>query len=123
TVASGFMNHGTIEWANNQGAFEGRLTVTAGTLVNAPDGTILNPITSGGSRVLEARLDNQGLMTILWPLTLLQGPASNSPSGIVRGTSQLDVSQVTYTDDGTTSPGLSPGILTVSTDDTRGFTS
>src|SRR5262249_48376325 len=58
-VANGFTNLGTIELTDNA-ASRASLTVTSGTLVNAPSGVIDVQLGAGGSRNLTGKLDNQG---------------------------------------------------------------
>src|SRR5258707_7204654 len=58
TVASGFTNHGTIDltYASSFNPYAPTLSVSAGTLVNAPDGTITASAGggSGGTRTLRS---------------------------------------------------------------------
>ena len=64
-VASGFTNTGTITLDNTDGGASHNATLTVnGTLVNAAAGVIRLDDTAGGSRILEADIDNQGLIDI-----------------------------------------------------------
>jgi hypothetical protein len=79
TVLNGFTNEGTIELTLAFGvAYSSQLTVTNGTLVNAPGGDILSlPGTvAGGARTLTAQLDNQGDIDVQTTLTM-DRPASD----------------------------------------------
>jgi hypothetical protein len=84
TVANGFTNHGAIELTKVGDAIGGAfLTVTAGTLVNASDGTISTLVGSGGGRFLEAQLDNQGAVTLAHVLEINRGSADHLNSGTI----------------------------------------
>ena len=69
TVAGGFTNNGLIELTNNTAGYSATLAVTTGPLINAAGATIhsLAPV-PGGSRTLAAPLDNQGVVTVDYPL-------------------------------------------------------
>jgi hypothetical protein len=66
-VANGFTNDGLIELTGNSG-YISSLGVTNGTLVNASDGTIHTLAGNGGSRTLNAQLDNEGTINVDAPL-------------------------------------------------------
>src|SRR5262249_40382010 len=67
SIAHGFTNHGLIELTSLPPRnFSGSLSVTNGTLVNAPDGIIRSETGNrGGPRGLGGSVDNQGLIEIL----------------------------------------------------------
>ena len=68
TVTSGFTNEGLIELdsiGSGQSFRDAVLIVTSGTFTNAPGGVIRTLPGIGGSRILEAQIDNHGLLEIL----------------------------------------------------------
>ncbi len=126
TVTNGFTNRGLIEFTGAVNFFlGGRLTVTNGTLTNASTGIIRSLFGgAGGDHVVQGVVSNFGVLECAdWPLQFAGGPVTNQPSGTVRGGNTLDVTGVTYVDNGSTRPGSSPGILTIQPNDTRGVTS
>ncbi len=140
TVANGFTNLGTIELTTVDAGYEAWLTVNAGTLVNAPSGTIRSLEGAGGSRNLYCLLDNRGLLDIQRDLTLWDatagpklnsgeirvlagatlvcsnGTLENQTAGLLSGSGTLNVTGISVTNDGTVAPGLSPGILQITGD-------
>ena len=65
TVTNGFTNAGAIEFTNIDGGYVANLTVTTGTLTNAPGGTITVLPGFGGARTITAGLiDNFGTMNV-----------------------------------------------------------
>ncbi len=110
TVATGFTNHGTIELTkvgDNIGA--AFLTVTTGALINAPDGTISTVVGSGGGRVLEAQLDNQGTVTLAQLFEINRTSADHLNSGTIN----VAGGNLTVTQSGTTPSFTNSGIITV----------
>ncbi len=89
TVAAGFTNEGfvTLNTAGNVcGTGEGSATlnVTSGTLVNAVGATILaSNSNTNGANFLNAALDNQGVLTVDYKLTLDKSSAQHSNSGTI----------------------------------------
>ncbi|MCK6486530.1 MAG: thrombospondin type 3 repeat-containing protein, partial [Phycisphaerae bacterium] len=86
TIANGFTNDGTIELVNTSatGNFDGRLNVTAGTLVNAgridalPGGSATSP------RILDAQIDNQGALNVQQPTTIVNtGRVLTCTAGVI----------------------------------------
>lgn len=63
-VATGFANNGSIELTSAGAAASATLTVAGGTLTNTAGANINFLAGAGGSRTLNARLDNQGTLTI-----------------------------------------------------------
>src|SRR6185436_17172452 len=59
------------------------LTVTAGTLINAPGATIVSLATGGSTRALNAQLDNQGTITVNQALSLGRANAAHQHSGTI----------------------------------------
>jgi hypothetical protein len=97
TVDAGFINTGTIELtAINGGGTSSQLTVTNGVLDNI--GTINALAGDGGSRALNAALNNQGTMRIEQPLTM------GRPSSIHTNSGTLDIAgDLTLNQSGTAS--------------------
>ncbi|TMQ05190.1 MAG: hypothetical protein E6J91_41210, partial [Deltaproteobacteria bacterium] len=78
TVANGFTNDGTIVLTDTLGSFGAVFAVTAGALDNAAGGTILSDVGAGGTRSLNAALNNQGTLTINHALTLNKASAAHT---------------------------------------------
>lgn len=97
TVANGFTNLGAIELANDYTvAYNAQLTVSSGTLVNAPGASLagLGGQTPGGTRTLTLALDNQGTVTAAVPMTLSRASAIHDNTGtIALTTGDFTVSQ------------------------------
>ncbi|MFQ6614161.1 MAG: LamG-like jellyroll fold domain-containing protein, partial [Fidelibacterota bacterium] len=87
TMANGFTNAGTIELINthdNNWNYDATLNVTNGTLVNAAGGAILSQAGSNaGNRFLNAQLNNQGSLTVNWPLTIEKESAQHTNAGTI----------------------------------------
>src|SRR5215471_16436380 len=83
TVATGFTNSAAIELTSSGAATTANLTVTAGTLTNALTGTISSLVGSAGARSLNAKLDNQGLITIQQSLVLNKAAAAHANHGTI----------------------------------------
>ena len=83
TYATGFTNTATIELTATGAATASTLTVTSGTLVNAPTGVIRSMVGSAGSRNLNAKLDNQGTITVEQNLTTNKASVAHTNSGTV----------------------------------------
>jgi uncharacterized repeat protein (TIGR01451 family) len=135
TAASGFTNAGQIRIESQDQAFSSSFTVTAGTLTNT--GAINVNAGSGGGRILNANLDNQGALNVNFDFSLAKAAAvftntgtvaiaagrtltvsgggsfTNASGGTLSGSGILNVSAATFTNAGTVNPGGSPGILTV----------
>ncbi|MGE0161337.1 MAG: beta strand repeat-containing protein [Gemmatimonadales bacterium] len=92
-VASGFTNAGTIELTNVSAGYSATLNVTTGTLVNTGTLAVLAPIT-GGTRTLGAELDNQGTLTLSWPLNLFRTGAA---AHVNNSTIDVSVANLTVT--------------------------
>ncbi len=82
TVANGFINEGQIE-LTSIGGTTALLNVSAGTLVNAPGGTINALVGVGGGRTLGAQLDNRGKINVEQPLTITKADAQHTNSGAI----------------------------------------
>jgi len=87
TIASGFTNNGTIDLTAINGASgtTAQLTVTSGTLTNAPGAIITSSAGTGGARTLAVALNNQGTLTVAQPLTMNLGAAvhTNGSTGVI----------------------------------------
>lgn len=85
TALNGFANLGALELGSVGADQPAVLRLTNGTLVNAPGATIESQLGAGGSRHIQAPLDNQGLFRVLASLDL------NQPSAQHLNTGQIDV--------------------------------
>jgi hypothetical protein len=106
TVAQGFTNGGTIDLTETLGIMDATLTVTDGTLTNAPDGTIAARAGVGGLRFLNAPLDNQGTLTVSQD-TFATGAVTNE------GTINVQGGDLTVSPAGPTTPFVNTGGITV----------
>ncbi len=72
TVANGFTNNGAIELTSVDASKNATLTVSSGTLVNAPRASLSALPGAGGSRTLSAQLDNrnEGLLSVAQDLLI-----------------------------------------------------
>ena len=112
TVANGFTNLGAIELTVVFGAaYNAQLTVTNGILVNASGGTIsaLPGAAAGGSRTLDAQLDNQGILTMLTPLAMNRVGADHVNSGTI----DVSAANLTLLQSGTTPSFTNTGTITI----------
>jgi len=81
---NGFTNNGTIELvAINSAGITSQLTVSNGTLVNAPGATIDVVAGAGGERFLNAALENHGSVKVNQALTLNRASALHSNRGTI----------------------------------------
>ncbi|MCC6652957.1 MAG: hypothetical protein IT348_17515, partial [Candidatus Eisenbacteria bacterium] len=83
TVANGFTNNGAIELTSSGAATSATLTVTAGTLVNAAGATISSLVGSSGARNLNAKLDNQGTITVAQAMTTNKASVASTNAGTI----------------------------------------
>jgi len=85
TIATGFTNEGATELTDTTSSYGATLTVSSGTLVNAPGGTIAALTGTLGPRTLNAQLDNQGTVTVATganqALTINRPSATHQNSG------------------------------------------
>jgi hypothetical protein len=72
-MANSFTNHGLIELNREDGVYDAALTITAGNLTNANDGTISVLVGTGGGRTLNANLINDGTVFLAAGTTLTLG--------------------------------------------------
>ncbi|HYC50739.1 MAG TPA: hypothetical protein VEB19_06510 [Gemmatimonadaceae bacterium] len=109
TLANSFTNSGTVEMTSTNG-HAATLTVTTGTLTNAPGGLLRT--LSSGTRTLNAQLDNQGTLEVDAALTMNRADADHVNSGTIDlTTADLTVTQAgaspTFTSTGTVTLGAS----------------
>jgi hypothetical protein len=145
TAATGFTNSGAVTMESIDGAHAVVLTITSGTLENLP-GAVFN-VNQGaaGTRTLNLVLENSGTANFNTNTTFNKASAAhlnsgdfnivspsatvtfsgtgasltNQAAGTIAGIGTLNVSAITFTNDGTMSPGLSFGVLTLSGDFTQ----
>src|SRR5262249_3832369 len=72
TIANGFTNNGTIELVSQDAGYIENVIVTSGTLTNSSSGQINALAGTGGTRNMNAQLDNHGTITISQPTTIGQ---------------------------------------------------
>ena len=92
TSPNGFTNDGTIQLQSQNHGYSCQVVLSSGTLVNAPDGTILVNNGSGGYRGISGNLTNQG--TISLNSAQLEVPSSfnfTQTTGSVSGSGSLYV--------------------------------
>ncbi len=84
-VANGFTNHGQIVLTNSltSPTYTAGLFVTNGTLVNAPDGSILTGAATIGPSALNLALRNEGQVTMNSPAILGQPSAQHTNTGTI----------------------------------------
>ncbi|MGE5743833.1 MAG: beta strand repeat-containing protein [Gemmatimonadota bacterium] len=87
TIANGFTNNGTIDLTaiNGTSGTTAQLTVTSGTLTNAPGAIITSSAGTGGARTLAVALNNLGTLTVAQPLTMNLSAAvhTNGSTGVI----------------------------------------
>jgi hypothetical protein len=112
TLASGFTNNGNIELTNISAGQGATVSVTSGTLVNAPNDSIkvLPGLGAGATaRTIAAQLDNQGVVAASAALTIAKASAAHSNSG------RFDLSggDLTVTQSGTTPSFTTSGVIAI----------
>lgn len=83
TVSDGFTNEGDIELTATVSTYTSVLTVSSGTLTNAPGATISTLPGSGGARTIEAQIDNQGTIAIEHPTVWTATSVANQNNGVL----------------------------------------
>ena len=84
TIEQGFVNNGTIELTAVNGAgTPAQLVVTTGSLVNATGATIDVAAGTGGSRALNAMLDNNGVIKVNQAVTVTRFNALHTNRGTI----------------------------------------
>ncbi len=111
TVANTLTNLGTIEMLNVTGGGVATLNVTAGALINETGATIRVLPGSGGTRQLNAQLDNRGTLEILTNLTINRGGAKHTNSGTIN----LAGGNLTLTQSGTAPSFTTTGSINIPT--------
>src|SRR6185436_10567864 len=140
TLANGFTNNGTIVLTDVTSSYGAVLNVTAGTLVNDTGATIRADTGTGGLRTLNAPLSNLGTFLVATgaaqtttinkasashqntgTTTIASGTLSftgsgstltNATGGTIAGSGALNVSAISFTNDGDMKPGSPLGTLT-----------
>ena len=105
-VANGFTNNGTIELTGSDAASRSRLVVPVNPLVNGPTGLINASIGGGGTREIDAVLDNRGVLNIAMPLTLTRSlsSATHTNTGTITANADFTIRQLSgggFTNSGT----------------------
>jgi len=106
TVANGFTNNGAVVLTDTTSSYGAALNVTNGTLTNAASGTITTALGTGGTRSLNAQLDNRGTLTLDQPLTLNKASAAHLNSGTITVLSRLTILQTGTSPSFTTSGAI-----------------
>jgi hypothetical protein len=124
TVAQGFVNCGRLQLTQAGTPFlsggAATLTVTSGTLTNAPVGLIealFDPY--GRGRFLNAQLDNQGTVTVVHPLNINKSSADHTNSGTIN----LQGGDLILSQSGTTPTFTKTGAIVVPADRSFAVTS
>src|SRR5512143_3493773 len=90
TIANGFTNNGTIDLTaiNGTSGTTAQLTVTSGTLTNAPGAIITSSAGTGGARTLAVAPINLGTLTAAQPPTMSLSAAvhTSGSTGVINGT-------------------------------------
>ncbi len=139
-LANGFTNNGTIVLTDVTSSYGAVLNVTAGTLVNDTGATVRADTGTGGSRTLNAHLSNLGTFLVATgsaqtttinkasvahqnagTITVASGTLSftgsgstftNATGGAIAGAGALNVSAISFANDGAVKPGGPLGTLT-----------
>ncbi|MDD5064328.1 MAG: PEP-CTERM sorting domain-containing protein [Phycisphaerae bacterium] len=138
TAADGFTNSGVINLESIDSGYYSRFYVTSGTLTN--EGQVNVNEGSGGTRTLSVGLANNGIVNISRTVALGKTGAAhtnsgdfsileleaivtvtgdtfiNTAGGTISGIGALNISGVDFVNSGMVSPGLSPGILSITGD-------
>jgi hypothetical protein len=109
TVANGFTNNGLIELTSGDAGYSAALNVTNGVLTNAVGATLHSNVGTGGSRTLEAQLDNQGTLDVDQPLALTKASAVHANSGAI----DLTIQSMIVSQSGTTPSFTNTGAVNV----------
>jgi hypothetical protein len=114
-ISAAFINNGTLNWLTQAGFAPVNLTITGTTLTN--NGTINEQFndnvgfTNGGG----GSFINNGLFNKTTTFTFANNstPITNSATGIIQGLGTLSINFGTMTNNGTVSPGITIGALTM----------
>jgi hypothetical protein len=132
--SSGWTNNGVLE-LKTATSYSSTLTLSSGTLINAVGATITTPGGASGTRYIDAPLDNRGILTVSYPLTisktsgshlnrgtitlsgstltLSSGTLQNIAGGLIQGTGTYAASGTTLGNGGAIAPGTSLGLLSL----------
>ena len=107
TVNTDVVNDGTIDLSSVVGS-NGCVFTVSGTLTNASDGTILSDKGTGGTRTINAKVDNEGTITVNVPLTISKASVVQVNNGTITVnagsfTANLSGSGAGFTNNGTLS--------------------
>ncbi|MCC7003763.1 MAG: hypothetical protein IT357_16520 [Gemmatimonadaceae bacterium] len=108
TFTNGFTNAGLIELRAVDAGYTTTLAMSAGTLVNAPGG-IIRSVPGTGARVLNAQLDNQGLLHVPYGLSMTRASATHTNSGAI----DLSTGDLSIAQSGTTPSFTNTGVVSV----------
>jgi YVTN family beta-propeller protein len=118
TILNSFANNGTIVLTDTTSSYGAVLNVTNGTLTNAVGATIRTDTGTAGTRTINARLDNEGTLTVLRALTFNKASAAHVNRGTIDVHDKLTIAQ-----SGTTPSFTQLGTLTIGSGDTVAVTS
>jgi hypothetical protein len=104
TVKADVVNDGTIDLTSIVGANGCDFTVS-GTLTNASDGTILSDKGTGGTRTINAKVDNEGTITVNIPLTITKSSVVQVNNGTIDVNSGSMTVNLSGSNDGFTNNG------------------
>ena len=142
TSSAGFSNNSTLT-IESTATTAAQLTVNGGPLVNQPAG-IIDFNGAAGTRRLQAELDNAGTVNVNGDAligttaknhvntgeivasataTFLGDTLTNQVGGVIHGDGELDVSGISFTNEGEIAPGTSFGDLLITGDAPFGSTS
>jgi fibronectin-binding autotransporter adhesin len=110
SCTSGFTNEGLIELVSQGSTWTETLSVTTGTLINAPGAEIRISAGTGGQRTLTAQLNNQGTININQSCTVNSASADHSNSGTINVTTGI----LTVAQSGTTPSFTNTGDIAIS---------
>jgi len=139
TIANGFTNHGLIYFTTAAGyTSRGTIDITNGALINAPDGTIESNdiiLYPGYANSILAPLDNQGSMLLNnsmainktneshynsgeiqlnnATITFIGNQFENTITGDIGGNGTLNITNLSFVNNGSFIPGDFPGILNI----------
>lgn len=68
---------------------------------------------SAGATVINVPFQNRGVLDIRKGKVKISNALTNDSSGVIQGSGILDVSSISFLNEGTVAPGSSPGILTI----------
>ncbi|MEO8150579.1 MAG: T9SS type A sorting domain-containing protein [Bacteroidia bacterium] len=118
TIVNSFTNKGTIELKSVSG-YSSALTIQNGVLINDTNATF-NVLTPYSTRYYYGQLLNNGTLNVSHdPFYVTSSSFVNSNIGLLKGTGGIYLSGTQLVNNGTISPGSSPGILGVTAGDAK----